>query len=428
MTQVSAPSEETPRRGHDRACPSATAAEPTAFRAEVRAWLESVAARRPDEAFTWGEGDFSVAVFDDWTQEEEAAAVAAGRAWEQRKFDAGWGAVHWPVELGGKGLPHRFASIVRQEETGFELPRRNELFSVTQSLIAPTIATWGTPEQKERFLRALLRTDVLACQLFSEPGAGSDLASVSTRAVRDGDDWVISGQKVWSSGAQSAQWGEAICRSLPDVGKHAGLTAFLVPMDASGVTVRPIRQMSGGASFNEVFLDEVRVPDALRLGPEGAGWKVALTTLAAERLDSGSLGGGTLKKATALTRHLGRADEPFVRDRLADLWISSRVQSMTSQRIAAQLASGHEAGPEGSIGKLAATANMRRTSDLVSVMLGCRLTADSGEWGTYAWNDQVLGAPGYRIAGGSDEIQRNIIGERVLGLARGLEPGRRDGP
>jgi len=398
--------------------------DPEAFRAEVRAWLASVARPRREETFTWGQGDFSVAVFDDRTPEEEAEAVAAGRKWESEKFDAGWGAVDWPREFGGRALPHRYARIVRHEEAAFDLPRRNELFGVTQSLIAPTIRTWGTDEQRARFVRALLRTDVLACQLFSEPGAGSDLAAVSTRAVRDGDAWVLSGQKVWSSGAQSAQWGEAICRSDPDAGKHAGLTAFLVPMDAPGVTVRPIRQMSGGASFNEVFLDEVRVPDSLRLGPEGAGWKVALTTLAAERMDSGGLGGGTMHKVIALARHLVRNRDPVLRDRIADLWIRTRVQSMNNQRIAAQLASGQEPGPEGSIGKLAATANMRRTSDLVSSLLGCRLTADSGEWGTYAWGEQVLGAPGYRIAGGSDEIQRNIIGERVLGLPREPSPSR----
>jgi acyl-CoA dehydrogenase len=258
----------------------------------------------------------------------------------------------------------------------------------------------------------------MACQLFSEPEAGSDLAAVRARAVRDGSDWVLSGQKVWSSLATCAQYGEAICRSDPDTPRHAGLTAFLVPLDLPGVTIRPIRQMTGGACFSEVFLDAVRVPDALRLGPEGGGWRVALTTLSAERSDSGSLGAGTVSRLVALARHRG-VPSPALVDEIVQLWLHDRVLVLTSERTAAELQAGREPGPQGSLGKLAATMNLRRTSDVITLLLADELIADTGEWGTFAWAEQVLGAPGYRIAGGSDEIQRTIIAERVLGMPRG---------
>jgi alkylation response protein AidB-like acyl-CoA dehydrogenase len=214
--------------------------------------------------------------------------------------------VDWPASFGGRDLSSAHAVAVRTAEIDWDVPRRNELFAVTQRMIAPTVREWGTADQVERFVRPLLRTDVLACQLFSEPEAGSDLAGVRAKATRAGTEWVLCGQKVWSSMATSAQFGEAICRTDPDAPKHAGLTAFLVPLDAPGVTIRPIRQMTGGSCFNEVFLDDVRVPDSLRLGPEGRGWNVALTTLSAERDDSRTLGAGTVDKLLALARRGGR--------------------------------------------------------------------------------------------------------------------------
>ena len=384
---------------------------------EFEGWLEDlgVPRRRPDEV---GSGDFSVAVFDDQTPEEERAAVDRGRRWEQAKSDAGWGAVDWPQRFGGRGLPPAFAAALLAVEQDWDLPRRNELFAVTQRMIAPTVRDWGTDEQVEQFVRGLLRTDIMACQLFSEPEAGSDLAAVRTRAVRDGGDWILSGHKIWSSMAACAQYGEAICRTDPDAPRHAGLTAFLVPLDLPGVTIRPIRQMTGGSCFNEVFLDEVRVPDMLRLGPAGSGWKVALTTLSAERSDSGGLGAGTVDKLLALARHRG-VSSPALVDEIVQLWIHDRVLVLSNQRAAAEAQAGHAPGAQGSLGKLAATTNMRRTSDVITSLLADELTADCGEWGTFAWTEQVLGAPGYRIAGGSDEIQRTIIAERVLGMPRG---------
>lgn len=395
-------------------------AQPTLddFRAEAGAWLSTVAVPRTGGAHVWGQGECSVVVFDNWTDEEEAAVVAAGRAWERRRFDAGFGAVDWPARYGGRSLPQRYAEAYVTEEDRFVTPRRNELFEVTRLMMAPTVHRWGTPEQQERFVVPFLRTDLLCCQLFSEPGAGSDLAAVSTRAERDGDSWVLNGQKVWTSGARSAEWGLAICRTDPNVAKHAGMTAFFVPLDAPGVTVRPIKQMSRGASFNEVFLDDVRLTDDLRLGPEGAGWKVALTTLSAERAASNSLGGGSFDQVLGLARAMDAIDHPVHRQALADLYIHDRVDAWNVARVTHSLETGDAPGPEGSIGRLSATRQLTRAAHVVASLLGPRLAADTGEWGTFVWNDHVLGAPGYRIAGGSDEIQHNIIGERILGLPR----------
>jgi alkylation response protein AidB-like acyl-CoA dehydrogenase len=367
-----------------------------------------------------------VAVFENWTATEERAETDRISAYERAKYDAGWGALTWPQEYGGQNLPMAYALAFRAEEEAFDVPRRTEMFSVTQQLVAPTIAQWGTHEQRDRYVSAMLRTDLIACQLFSETEAGSDLAAVRTRAVeRDPSTgsgkaatWVLDGHKVWTSGALVADLGVAVTRTDPTAAKHAGLTVFLVPMDAPGVTVRPIRQMTGGSSFNEVYLDGVELSDDLRLGPVGQGWKVALTVLAAERLDSGNLGLANADRAVELARNLGRPLSELERDRVADLVTRSYVQRLIGMRVAAAVVSGEDPGPEASLGKLLATDTMARTSEVARMLLGPDLAADSGVWGTWAWTEHVLGAPGYRIAGGTDEIQHNIIAERVLGLPR----------
>jgi len=394
-----------------------------AFSAAARDWLATIA--EPRAATRWGVGSDSVAVFENWTAEEERAETTRISGYERTKFDAGWGALTWSEEYGGRNLPMSYALAFRAAEEEFDVPRRTEMFSVTQQLVAPAIAQWGTPEQRERYVRAMLRTDLIACQLFSETEAGSDLAAVRTRAVPDpstgsgqAGSWVLDGHKVWTSGAPVADIGVAVTRTDPAAAKHAGLTVFLVPMDAPGVTVRPIQQMTGGASFNEVYLDGVELSDDLRLGPVGQGWKVALTVLAAERLDSGNLGLANADRAVELARHLGRPLSELERDRVADLVTRSYVQRLTGMRVAAAVVSGEDPGPEASLGKLLATDTMARTSEVARMLLGPELAADSGRWGTWAWTEHVLGAPGYRIAGGSDEIQHNIIAERVLGLPR----------
>jgi alkylation response protein AidB-like acyl-CoA dehydrogenase len=404
---------------------AATAVVPTLdeYRATSRQWLADHLQPRPDGGAepsngddAWGVGDHNVAVFHDLSFEAEAALLQRAMHWQQLKFDAGYGAITWPPEYGGAGLPIAYQRAFNDEERRFCTPPRHETFSVTVRLIAPTVRMFGTEEQRHRFVRRFLRADELCCQLFSEPTAGSDLAGLATSAVRDGDEWVINGQKVWSSGARFAPWGELIARTDPNVPKHAGLTAFLVPMHAPGIEVRPIRQMSGGASFNEVFFTDVRVPDNLRLGDAGAGWKVALTTLGFERGGDGQAKvGGSWSQVLALARWMQRTGDPVVRQQLAALYADLRITELVRQRASTGDDSSMP-GPEASIGKLRWTNDLARMSDVVSTLLGPRLTADTGEWGTYSWTAHLLGAPGYRIAGGSDEIQRNIIGERVLGL------------
>ncbi len=391
------------------------------YRAEGREWLAShVEAREPAASSAverWGVGDDDVSIFHDLSFEQEAELLERAMKWQQTKFDAGYGAISWPGEYGGAGLSVEYERAFHEEERAFQTPRRHETFSVTVRLIAPTVRLFGTEDQQARFVRRFLRAEELCCQLFSEPSAGSDLAGLGTRAVRDGDEWVVNGQKVWSSGARFAPWGELIARTDPAVPKHAGLSAFLVPMDAPGLEVRPIRQMSGGASFNGVFFTDVRLPDDLRLGDVGAGWKVALTTLGFERGDNGAArAGGNWSQVHALARWLGVTDDRLVRDALAELYTNHRITDLVWQRAARAADAGGVPGPEASIGKLRWTQDLTRTSDVVARLLGPRLAADTGEWGTYSWTAHVLGAPGYRIAGGSDEIQRNIIGERVLGL------------
>ncbi|MGW8876892.1 acyl-CoA dehydrogenase family protein [Streptomyces mirabilis] len=391
--------------------------EPEEFRAAARQWLTGVAAARADRR-EWGRGDDSVAVFENWGEAEEREHTDRIRDWERTRFDHGWGALDWPPEHRGRELPPYYEQLYRAEESRFDVPRRTEVFPVTQQLVAPAIRIWGTEEQRRRWLRPMLRTDELACQLFSETEAGSDLAAVRTRAVRQDDGWVLSGHKIWTSGARVATWGVAVCRSDLDARKHAGITVFLVRMDAPGVVVRPIRQMTGGSSFNEVYLDDVFVPDTDRLGPVGEGWRVTLTVLAAERLDSGGLGLDNADRALDLARHLPRPLTAGEQQRSADLFVRSLVQRLIGLRVTAALAAGREPGAEASVGKLHATATLRATTDLVQQLLGPRLAADTGEWGTFAWTEHLLGAPGYRIAGGSDEIQRNILAERVLGLPK----------
>ncbi|HEV2362085.1 MAG TPA: acyl-CoA dehydrogenase family protein, partial [Acidimicrobiales bacterium] len=282
----------------------------------------------------------------------------------------------------------------------------------------------ATDPVKDRYLRPLYRGDIIACQLFSEPGSGSDLASLQTKAVRDGDEWRITGQKVWTSGAQYSDIGEIICRTNPDVEKHRGLTGFVIDMHAPGVEVRPLRQMTGGASFNEVFFEDVRVPADHLLGDVDGGWTVALTTLMNERAAIGGGGGGVstggslLDRLTDAARRFGRDDDPLVRQQLADTYMHLAVAKYTNDRALAKIKAGELPGPELSIAKLCLTQNLQRLAESAAAVLGPQLIADTGTPGTYSWSKFVLGVPGMRVAGGTDEVMRNIIGERVLGLPK----------
>jgi len=391
-----------------------------AFETEAVAFLDGHAARKADRRAAWGEGSDRVGLFEEKTREQELLELAAAQAWRRLVFDAGFGWITGPCQYGGRSLPSSFERRWLEVQSRYEVTP-STMFLIGLGMVAPTILAHGSDAAKERYLRGLYRGDVVACQLFSEPGAGSDLAGLTTSAVRDGDTWVVNGQKVWTSGAQYSDIGEIICRTDPSVPKHRGLTGFLVDMHAPGVEVRPLRQMTGGASFNEVFFTDVSVPDDHRLGDVNAGWGVALTTLMNERLAIGGGGAGGsfgMGQLISLLRHVGGTSDPLLRQQLADVWINVHVARFTVLRAMEKLQAGQLPGPELSTAKLALTNNLQLISQFVTSVLGLRLIADTGEWGTYAWAELVLGVPGFRVAGGTDEVLRNIIGERVLGLPK----------
>jgi alkylation response protein AidB-like acyl-CoA dehydrogenase len=396
------------------------------FEAEAREFLDANAAKKEAERkFVWGEGSDKVAMFEERSRTDERNDLHRACEWRRKKYDAGFGWITGPTEYGGRSLPGAYEKAYQHLEAQYQVPNQ-AAFTIGLGMVAPTILAHGTESAKHAYLTKMYRADIVGCQLFSEPGAGSDLASLQTKAERDGEEWVITGQKVWTTGAHYSDIGEVIARTDPDLPKHKGLTGFIVDMKAPGVDVRPLRQMTGGSSFNEVFFNEVRIPDEHRLGDVNNGWNVALTTLMNERAAIGAGGGGggginLYARVIEMVRHFGLDQDPLVRNRLADLIIHGRVSNYNNQRAMDKIKAGQLPGPEMSIAKLAGTLNMRRMGDFVSSVLGPRLTADTGEWGTYAWNMLLLGTPGGRIAGGSDEVMRNIVGERVLGLPK--EPG-----
>jgi alkylation response protein AidB-like acyl-CoA dehydrogenase len=393
------------------------------FEEQALAFLEENLERRVEAQQRWGEGSDQVTLLPERTLEEELAELEAARSWAQKRFDAGFGWVTGPPRYGGRGLSRDHQRAYEAAEAQFAAPPMT-VYGIGLGMVAPTMVAHATEEVKQRYLRPMWRGDIVACQLFSEPAAGSDLAGLQTKAVRDGEEWVVTGQKVWTSGAHLSDIGEILCRTDPDVPKHKGLTGFVVDMHAPGVEVRPLRQITGGASFNEVFFTEVRIPDSHRLGDVNGGWTVALTTLMNERAAIGGGMAGTsagsmgAQRLIELVRHQGKQGDPLVRQQVADIVINGKVASYTNLRSMAKIAAGQLPGPEMSIAKLSLTLNMRRMGELLSSVLGPKLVADSGEWGTYAWSQFILGIPGMRVAGGTDEILHNIIGERVLGLPK----------
>lgn len=346
------------------------------------------------------------------------------------RFDAGLAWVHFPSGNGGLGLPHTYqAQVEAQLAAAGAPPAGGGRNIIGIGMAAPTIATFGTDEQKRKFLRPLFTGEHLYCQLFSEPGAGSDLAAAATRAVRDGEDWVVNGQKVWTSMAQHAQMAILVARTNPDVPKHAGLSYFLCDMTQPGIDIRPLRQITGEAEFNEVFLTDVRVPDANRLGPEGGGWRVATTTLNNERVAIGSRSGvpregGHISKITEAWRDDPALRNPAMHDELMRLWVEAEVVRLTGERLRQQAASG-QPGPEGAGMKVA----FARLAQQISGF-DLELHAESGlhydDWTLRRPEtvDLIGREPGYRylrargnsIEGGTSEILRNTISERILGL------------
>ena len=398
-----------------------------AFEKEALDFLQSNAEPRVEITRQWGEGSDKVSLFPERTPEEDRADLEAAKSWSMRRFDAGFGWITGPEQYGGRNLPRSYQRIYDHLESGFNIPSQ-AVFGIGLGMIAPTILAHATEEVRDKYLRKLYRGDIVACQLFSEPSSGSDLASLQSKAIKDGDEWVINGQKVWTSGAHLSDIGEIICRTDPNVEKHRGLTGFIVDMHAPGVEVRPLRQMTGGASFNEVFFTDVRIPDSHRLGDVNEGWTVALTTLMNERAAIGGGGGGSglgslgTWRLMELVKQMGKSSDPLIRQDLAQVIINLKIASYTNIRAMSKLAANQLPGPEMSIAKLSLTQNFTRICNLLSEVLGMKITADNGQWGTYAWSEFLLSVPGMRIAGGTDEVMHNIVGERVLGLPKEPKP------
>jgi len=350
-------------------------------------------------------------------------------AFLRARFDAGLAWVHFPEGLGGLGAPRALQAVVDAELAAAGAPDNDpRRIGIGLGMAAPTILRYGTAEQKQRFLRPLWTGEEVWCQLFSEPGAGSDLAGLRTRAVRDGDGWVVDGQKVWTSGAHNARWAILIARTDPDVPKHQGITYFVCDMTDPGVEVRPLRQITGEAEFNEVFLTGVRIPDAHRLGAVGDGWRVAQATLMNERVAIGGLAlpreGGMIAPVAAAWRERPELRTPELHDRLLGLWVEAEVTRLGAERVRQQMASGAP-GPEGSGLKLAFARLNQRVSGFEVELLG-EDGLRYGDW-TMVRPQKVdfygrdagfryLRAKGNSIEGGTSEILRNIVAERVLGL------------
>lgn len=377
--------------------------EETTFREEARTWLE---ANVPSAADLEG-----------------LNSIEQAKLWQQRKYDAGWACIRWAKEYGGRGASPMEQVIWNQEEAKFgDLP--GGVFGIGQGMAAPTLMSWATDEQKAYHLPKLASGEHIWCQLFSEPAAGSDLAALRTKAERDGDDWVINGQKIWTSGAHYSDYGILVVRTDPTVPKHKGLSYFFLDMKSPGIETKPIKQLSGDANFNEVYFTDVRIPDSQRLGEVGQGWQVALTTLMNERASIG--GGGTavgFDSVFKLAQKVTIDDKPAiensaVRAKLADWYCQEAGLRFTAYRSMTALSRGETPGPENSIGKLVGAP---KTQDMASFAI------DLMEMSGAIWDEDFavesglfqgsyMGIPGLRIAGGTDEIMANIIAERVLGL------------
>jgi alkylation response protein AidB-like acyl-CoA dehydrogenase len=352
---------------------------------------------------------------------DPATHQAEFRATERVLAEAGLVGIPWPREHGGQGGTLAQQAIAAQEFARARIPTLINHIGI--GMCGPTVIFHGSDDQKQRYLSRLLRADDVWCQLFSEPASGSDLAALRTTAVRDGDDWVVNGQKVWTTLAHVADYGILLTRTDPDRPKHAGLTMFVVDMHAPGVTVRPLRQMAGGSGFNEVFFDDVRIPDSERLGEPGEGWRVALTTLMNERVAIGGAGSDLGVSVEALATHardrlpkLQEEKQPVARQAVGRAVVELLATRYTGYRRFTVLSQGGLPGPEAGAGKLAGTAAARLAADAGVRLLGDEAVYASTADGDDTWQRTQAYLPGLAIAGGTDQVLRNILGERVLGL------------
>jgi alkylation response protein AidB-like acyl-CoA dehydrogenase len=367
----------------------------TAFRDELRDWL-SANPLGPEP-------------------EGEDAGYNWRRDWQRKLNEGGWAGVHWPTEYGGRGASLMETAIFFEEMGKAKAPLPANVLGLL--LAGPTIMIWGSDEQKERYLQPILSADEIWCQGFSEPDAGSDLAALKTRAVKDGDDWVVTGQKVWTSGAQYSKWCMLVARTDQDAPKHKGLTYFLMDMDQPGVEVVPLRQITGDPEFNELFIEEARIPGENVLGGVGNGWKVALTTLMNERAGLGFFLQVRLRQLLDElydeAARTGALDDPRVADALADLHIRTEILRLTAYRGLSVIEQYGQPGPEGSLVKWLWSETNQLLTQLAPGIVGAdALTAGN------RWSFELLRARGNTIEGGTTEILKNIIAERVLGLPR----------
>jgi acyl-CoA dehydrogenase len=375
------------------------------FRADVRAWLAGNA------------GAYVAPPLIPWSETE---LVARGRAWLATKADAGYAAITWPKELGGRGGSAIEAMIFAEEESRYHLPIA-PFATIGMNMAMPAILKHGTPEQVSRFAQATRTGELIWCQLFSEPGAGSDLAAVRTRAVRNGDRWIVNGQKVWSSWAHHADWGILLARTDAGVPKHKGLGFFLVDMTSPGIDIRPIRQINGKSDFNETFLTDLVIPDTCRLGGDHEGWAVAMTVLTGERLNSGEEAGGIralIDIARAMPLGTGNVlDAGSARERLATLYAREQGERFLRFRLLTRMARGEPLGAEAAAIKLVYASRLQQASGFGLEMAGFASAAmPSAEKHKLAILEDYMWAPAMRIAGGADEVLRNQIAERVLGM------------
>jgi alkylation response protein AidB-like acyl-CoA dehydrogenase len=375
--------------------------EQSAYRAQVRSWLDQHKGEAPIIA---GEGAIT----------DESAVIAARRVWQGKLAEGGLAGVTWPKDFGGQGLGPIEQVICNQEIAAAKVP--GILDAIGVGMLGPTIIAHGTDEQKARYLAPLLHGDEVWCQLFSEPAAGSDLAAVQTRARQQDDgSWRLSGQKVWTTNAQFASYGLLLARTDPDVPKHKGLTMFIVPMDADGVTVRGLRQISGEAEFNEVFFDDLALEQGAVVGGVGGGWGTALTTLMFERVTIGlggeGLGYNSTRFAAAIAADEHARRDPEVRHQLGEIASELIAVRFTGYRTLSALQRGQIPGPEAGLAKVTIVNGAIRAGELIADVQGPDALSEDSQW---AYMISFL--PGLKSAGGTEEILRNTIGERVLGL------------
>jgi acyl-CoA dehydrogenase len=382
--------------------------EEAAFRAEARAFLQKAGV------------PYRQAPSVPWTDE---TLTRAATDWQRAKADAGFAAILWPREFGGRAGTPMEQIIFSQEESAYHIPT-GAFIRIGVNLAGPTIMRWGTDEQKQRLLAPTRRGELYWCQLFSEPSAGSDLAGLRTRATRDGNDWIINGQKVWTSWAHVADYGLLIARNDPSLPKHKGLTFFLVDMkNTPGLVIRGIRQINGKSEFNEVFLEDVRIPDSMRLGPVGEGWKVVMTTLSNERLSIGAFGDELdIGKVMELARRRSGADgrrvieDSAFRLKAADIYMREQGMRHFRARLLTQISRGGQPGAEAALGKLVFGLTLQETASLAMEIQGLDGVVEQPGGLQHAIHENFLTAAALRIAGGTDEILRTQLGEHVLGL------------